>query len=259
MAIVTRWEAFVARVCKNSDAIQRMQRASRLPECDWGLEYELGPAASIAYVPRARVLARLNTLHGMRAASKGDSKTAVETWLDGMRFSQHLSQGGSLIFLLVAKTALLSNFHAIAQAIQSGQLDPAQRNQISVAVRALPKSAFDWSQALAREQESLDLAAKHLADAPNPRTYFQELTGNAAPQNFVPPNAPEVAAFHKLMNSAEAALRLSPDQAAQKLKSIQEALQSLHPFYKSLAPSLTRINDSRLEIATARERLLSSH
>ena len=59
----------------------------------------------------------------MRAASKGDSKTAVETWLDGMRFSQHLSQGGSLIFLLVAKTALLSNFHAIAQAIQSGQLD----------------------------------------------------------------------------------------------------------------------------------------
>jgi len=243
---------------QNSEAIQRMQRATTLPECDWGLEYELGPAASIAHVPRARVLARLNTLYGMRAASKADSKTAVETWLDGMRFSQHLSQGGSLIFLLVAKSALLSNFQAIMQAIQNGQLDSAQRNQISVAVRALPESAFDWSQALALEQESLDIAAKHLPDAPNPRAYFEELTGNAAPQNFAAPNASDAAAFHKLMNSAEAALRLSPHQAAEKLKSIQEVVQSLHPFYKSLTPSLTRINDSRLEIATAREKLLAS-
>jgi hypothetical protein len=241
---------------QNSQAIQRMQRATSLPECDWGLEYDLGPAASIAYVPRARVLARLNTLYGMRAAAKGDSKVAVETWLDGMRFSQHLSQGGSLIFLLVAKTALLSNLHAIMQAIQKGQLDPAQQHQISSAVRALPETAFDWPQALALEQESVDIAARNLANAPNPRAYFEELMGNAAPENFAAPTALDAAAFHKLMNSAEAALRLSPDQAAAKLKSIQETIQSLHPFYKFVTPSLTRINDSRSEIATTRAKLL---
>jgi len=57
---------------KNESAIWRMQRATKLPECDWGLEYDLGPRASIAYVPKARVLARLNTLDGMRPAAKGD-------------------------------------------------------------------------------------------------------------------------------------------------------------------------------------------
>src|SRR6266446_7947629 len=59
---------------KNETAIWRMQRATKLPECDWGLEYDLGPRASIAYVPKARVLARLNTLDGMRLAAKGDSQ-----------------------------------------------------------------------------------------------------------------------------------------------------------------------------------------
>src|SRR5215470_10071479 len=50
---------------RNQQAILALQRASRLPECDWGLEYDQGPNASVAYAPRARVLARLNTLYGM--------------------------------------------------------------------------------------------------------------------------------------------------------------------------------------------------
>src|SRR5690348_15444451 len=91
---------------QNETAILMMQRASKLPECDWGLEYDRGPRASIAYAPRARVLAKLNTLYGMRLAAKGDSQRAVDTWLSGIRFSQHLAQGGTLIFSLIAKMGL---------------------------------------------------------------------------------------------------------------------------------------------------------
>ena len=72
---------------KNETAIWRMQRATKLPECDWGLEYDLGPRASIAYVPKARVLARLNTLEGMRLAARRETQKAVDTWLAGIRFS----------------------------------------------------------------------------------------------------------------------------------------------------------------------------
>src|SRR6266446_7100065 len=129
---------------KNETAIWRMQRATKLPECDWGLEYDLGPRASIAYVPKARVLARLNTLEGMRLAAKGDSQKAVETWLAGIRFSQHLTKGGSLIFSLVAKMGLISNFRALTQAAQSGALTDAQKKQIESVVRALPETGFDW-------------------------------------------------------------------------------------------------------------------
>src|SRR5713101_1320509 len=62
---------------KNEEAILAMQRASMLPEFDWGLEYERGPSAPIAYVPRARVLARLTTLYGVRLAANGKTEEAI--------------------------------------------------------------------------------------------------------------------------------------------------------------------------------------
>ncbi|MFZ1206309.1 MAG: hypothetical protein WAN97_18495, partial [Candidatus Acidiferrales bacterium] len=132
---------------QNTGAILMMQRATKLPDCDWGLDYSQGAQASIAYVPRGRVLARLNTLYGMRLAAKGDTEGAVETWLDGIRFSQDLAKGGSLIFALIGSTAMRSNMHALEQEAQSGKLDAAQKTGIESAVRALPETGFDWGQA----------------------------------------------------------------------------------------------------------------
>ena len=57
-----------------------MQRATMLPECDWGLEYSLGPHTPIPFVQNsARALGRLNTLYGIRLAAKGDTRKAVDT------------------------------------------------------------------------------------------------------------------------------------------------------------------------------------
>jgi hypothetical protein len=243
---------------KNDAAIQGMQRATKLPECDWGVEYELGPAASIAYAPRARVLARLNTLYGMRLAAKGDTQRAVESWLAGIRFSQHLAQGASLIFSLIAKTALLSNFHALTQAAQSGSLTEVQRKEIASVVRALPETGFDWGQALWYEQDSLDLAVKRVSEAADPSTYYRELTGESAPANFTVPKTSEVAAFHKTIGSAETELRTPPAQAQDKLKALQDSVKSLHPLYQALTPSFTRVNDSRMQIQDARTKLLQA-
>jgi len=202
---------------KNETAIWRMQRATKLPECDWGLEYDLGPRASIAYVPKARVLARLNTLDGMRLAAKGDSQKAVETWLAGIRFSQHLTKGGSLIFSLVAKMGLTSNFRALTQAAQNGTLTDAQKKQIESVVRALPETGFDWV-----------------------------------------PKAAEIAAYHKLMNSAEEVLRLPPAAASERLKTLQDSVKTLHPFFQQTTPSFSRVNEARVEVQTARAQLLKA-
>src|SRR5580700_9176426 len=89
----------------NKFAIDIMQRATKLPDCDWGLEYTQGASASIAYAPRARALSRLNTLEGMRQLASGNTQSATDTWLAGVRFSQDLARGGSLIFTLMAKNA----------------------------------------------------------------------------------------------------------------------------------------------------------
>ena len=241
----------------NEPAIWRMQRATKLPECDWGLEYDLGPRASIAYVPKARVLARLNTLDGMRLAAKGDAQKAVDTWLAGIRFSQHLTRGGSLIFSLVAKMGLISNFRALTQAAQNGALTDAQKKQIESVVRALPETGFDWGQALWYDADtSTDMTIKQMAQAASPAAYYQELMGAPAPDNFTVPKAAEIAAYHKLMNSAEEALRLPPDTASERLKILQASVKTLHPFFQQIIPLFTHINDARIEVQTARAQLL---
>ena len=243
---------------KNEDAIRAMQRATKLPECDWGLDYDLGPRASIAYAPRARVLARLNTLYGMRLAAKGNTQEAVDTWLAGIRFSQHLAQGGTLIFSLVAKTGLLSSFQALTQAAQSGELTQVARREVGRAVRALPETGFDWSAALAYEADPLDVAVKQMKQAQNPAKYVQEITGKPPAEGFSVPTAMDMAAFHRVMNVAAAALALPPDQAQERLKPLQDTVKTLHPFYRDYTPSLLRINQSRMEVAAARERLLQA-
>ena len=243
---------------KNETAIWRMQRATKLPECDWGLEYDLGPRASIAYVPKARVLARLNTLDGMRLAGKGDSQKAVDTWLAGIRFSRHLANGGSLIFALIAKMGLVSNFHALTHEAESGSLSAAQKKQIEAATRAVPDTGLDWGQALRYEEDPLNVAVKQMAETASPAAYFQEMMGKPAPDNFALPTAAEIAAFHRLMASAEAALRLPPDAASERLKTVQESAKALHPFFRDAMPSLTRVNDARTEVQVARALLLKA-
>lgn len=243
---------------QNEAAIQGMQRATKLPDCDWGIEYEAGPSASIAYVPRARVLARLDTLYGRRLAAKGDVQDAVDAWLAGIRFSQHIATGGSLIFSLVGKMTLVSNLHALTQAVQNSTLTGAERKEVESAVRTLPKTGFNWSEALRYEEVGLDIGARQLAQAANPSAFYQSMMGKHAPENFVTPNDADLAAFHKLMAAAEGALRRPVEEARDKLRSLQDSIETLHPFFQETIPSFMKVNDARAEVEAAREKLLQA-
>src|SRR5277367_522804 len=70
-------QKFGPLVEQNKDAIETMIRGTRLRYCEWGIEYDLGPDAPIAYLPKARALARLNGLYAKRLASSGDYDSAV--------------------------------------------------------------------------------------------------------------------------------------------------------------------------------------
>ena len=241
---------------QNESAIQAMQRATNLPECDWGLEFSFGPRASIAPIIKARVMARLNTLYGMRLAAKGDSQRALDAWLAGIRFSQHMAKGGSLIFALMAKMALLSNLNALGSAAQAGVLNDDERAQAIAAVSALPETGFDWGNALSNEETSLDVALREMVASP--KEYFQDIMGRPAPDGFTVPNASETAAFHKLMAWAEAAVRLPPNQAQERLKTLQGSVRSLHIFFQETIPNLVRINEARIQVQASRNSLLQA-
>ena len=137
----------------NSEALGIMGRASSLRSCDWGVELEQGPVAPIPHLAKARVLGRLNVLSGHRLAARGQTSDAVDRWLAGVRFSQHLAQGGTLISLFSAQSILLPTLQALAG--EMSRLNPESRAKVDAAVRTLPETAFDWPDAMRREENVL--------------------------------------------------------------------------------------------------------
>jgi hypothetical protein len=243
---------------QNETAILAMQRATKLPDCDWGLEYSRGPRTSIAYVPRSRVLARLNTLYGMRLMAKGDSQAAVDTWLDGIHFSRHVAKGGTLIFQLIGKMAMLSNFHALTNAAESHRLSDPQRSQVLAAVQALPADGFDWAEALALEEVSLEIGVQQIAQSENPSANFGELMGHPAPEKFTVPTAKDIADERALFAEAETAMHAPPAQARDRIVAIQARVPALHTYFRETTPTLTKVNDARAEVDAARQKLLKA-
>jgi hypothetical protein len=94
--------------------------------------------------------------------------------------------------------------------------------------------------------------------AASPAAYYRELMGAPTPENFSVPKPADVAAYHKLMAGVEAALRLPPEKAQDRLKTLQASVSTLHPFFKQATPSLLKINDARAEVQVARKKLLQA-
>lgn len=242
----------------NAAAIQMMQRATKLPECDWGLEYSRGPRASIAYAPRARALARLNTLEGMREMAAGDTQSAVNTWLAGLHFSQDLARGGSLIFVLMAKSILLPNLRLLREAAANGKLNEVQKSQVSVAVRALPEDGFDWGAAWGVESATVEQILRELQTASNPSATYEAIMGSPAPKQGLPPTTPEIHDYREYMLAGQRALHDPPAKAKVLLDGLETKRPGLSEVERNLIPSPQKSNLARIEVATARAELLQA-
>jgi hypothetical protein len=242
----------------NKTAIQMMQRATKLPECEWGLEYSQGPQASIAYVPRARALSRLNTLEGMRQLAAGDSQSAVNTWLSGVRFSQDLARGGFLIFALIAKATLLPNLQALMEAALNGRLTAAQQKQVLATIRALPEDGFDWGAAWGIESATLEQFLHELQTAPDPRVTYEETMGSAAPKHGLPPTAQDIHTYLAYMLAVQSALREPPEKAKTLLHGLESKRATLDDVEQSITPNPQKANLTRIDIMKARTELLQA-
>lgn len=242
----------------NAAAIQMMQRATKLPECDWGLEYSRGPRASIAYAPRARALARLNTLEGMRQMAAGDAQSAVNTWLEGVHFSQDLARGGSLIFALMAKNTLLPNLRLLREATVNGKLNEAQKSQVSAAVRALPEDGLDWGTAWGIESATTEQILQELQTTANPGAAYEAIMGSPAPKQGLPPTVQEIHVYREYMLAVQAALREPPAKAKILLDGLEAKRASLSEVERSISPGPQKSNLARMDVMTARAELLQS-
>jgi hypothetical protein len=242
----------------NADALGIFQRATKLPECDWGIEYSRGPHASIAYVSRARVLARLNTLQGMREMAKGQPQAALDTWLAGIRFSDHLAKGGSLILTWIAKSALLPNLRELTTDARQGRLNSMQKKQLYAAVHALPEDGFDWGRAWETEEAAGETLFEELQRSQNPAALYESLMGATSPKDCVPPSTQQVQAYSNYMRNVAAALRLPAAKTPARLAELDGEAKDICGAVRQVIPAPQRVNDARTEVTGAREALLQA-
>jgi hypothetical protein len=240
----------------NGEALQTMQRATKLPECDWGLEYSRGPRAPIAYLARARVMARLNALQAMREMSAGDSQATVERLLAGIRFSEHLANGGSLMSVLTAKNALLSSLRMLTLEATKVRLTDTQKKQVFAALRALPEDGFDWATAWEMEELSLGTFFAELRSSKVPQATYEAATGEVMPQGATIPDSKDLTRFREYMAAVKTQLKLPPDATKARLEILGTQKRTLNELTQRATPSPQRVNESRAEVLAARKALL---
>jgi hypothetical protein len=222
----------------NREALAIMQRASALTTCDWGLEYELGSRTPIAHLAKARTLGRLSVVAGKRLQAQGQLSQAVDMWLAGVRFSQHIAQGGSLISALSGRRVMDASLRAIQRDEVLKSLDATGKKRIETVVRALPEAGFDWSAAMKREEASIDVTLMRLRAAPDPKALY---AGIGAPADWTVPSPAEGAAFHAFMGRVQSVLAMPPGRWRERLAEIEKTRTSLHPFFQRFVVNTTAV------------------
>jgi hypothetical protein len=244
-------------VAENETALGIMHRATKLPECDWGLEYSQGPKASAAFFPRAHVLAQLNTLGGIREFHQGRMQDAVDTWVAGIRFGQDVANGGSLVFALTAKGILLQEMKIMIAQAKQGRFSAAQKKQLVAAVSALPEDGFDWGLAWEMDEAGSDVFFAELQHSQKPASFFESLMGEVAPKDCMPPKAEEMKLYREYMGDVANALRSPPPAAKQRLIDMGGKAEAICETLRKTIPNADRVNDARVEMIATRKELLN--
>lgn len=223
----------------NSDALQTMQKGTKLPICNWGFDYRTGWRFPPWFALRARLLSYLNELRGIREMAHGDSRTAVDTWLAGVHFGQDVSRGGPVIAALVAHTLILGNLHLLRDSARQGKLNEEQKAELSVVVKAMPEDGFDWAPAWGVEFAIGD----------------QFLKSRTAGK---PESDDKIRAYEEYMLAAQAALREPPAEVSSRIADWESKLSPLGKMEQLLIPSLRVTNEARIRLATAHQELMQA-
>lgn len=241
-----------------AESLAIMHRGTHLPQCDWGIEYELGPATPIYHLAKARTMARINAIQAARLALKHETPEAVEAWLAGLRFGQDIAREASLIGALTAKTALVTDLISMRALVAAGHVDSTSAQKLTGAVQQLPQYGFDWTAALNTEAAVGEIALRTLKSAHDPAAQYREWFGQAPPANWQPPTPQEAKAFGDAMRQAAAAFALPDTQARPALAAIEARIRSMNAAVAMTMPSLTKALDARGEVERARQGFLNA-
>jgi hypothetical protein len=238
-------------VDQNKTAIETMIRGTKLPYCEWGIEYNLGPDAPFVHLPKARALARLNRLYAERLASGGDYDGAIRATVAGLRFGQHMAQNASFFGALTAKLALVTQLEQTHQLAASGHLSSSQVATLRTATAGLPAGGFDWQSSALMETSAMRDAMLAIAHAADPKALYRNWLGDPVPENFHAPTEADISALDRVMSFYSKLLGMTPDEANSQLPALQKQISSLDSTAQALIPNPARMIAARAEIIAA--------
>ena len=224
----------------NGDALRTMQRATKLPVCNWGFDYRNGAVTPVWFLMRARLLSHLIELQGIREMAQGDSRTAVDTWLAEVHFGQDVSRSGPVIGALVAHVIILDSLRSLRDSARQEKLNEEQKTELSVVMKTMPEDGFDWGTAWGVEFAIGD-------------QFLQKSRTTGKPESD-----DKIRAYEEYMLAAQAALRESPAEAKSRSADLDSKLHRLGQVEQNLIPSLRRTNEARIELATAHHELMQA-
>src|SRR5208283_87749 len=241
----------------NLDAIRTMQQATKLPECSWGFDYRHGERTPVWFLMRARRLAQLNGIEGIREMAHGDSQAAVNTWLAGLRFAQDVSRSGPVIVALVAGAMILDNLQPLRDSARQGKLSEEEKKELSAFVKAMPEDGFDWGLPWGVEYAIGEQFLQQLRTSSNPRAFYEK-EGYSAPKRGFPPTTEEICAYGGYMLAAQAALRKPPGEARARADVLESKMRRLGEPEQLLAINFSQSNNARVQVAAQHEELVQA-
>jgi hypothetical protein len=113
----------IEAVCPAAEGIADVSQALRCTQCDWHLDYDMGPSTLFDAGTRAIALADCLTLRGHRAAGAQSYGAATESYLQAIAFGCDLGTG-NLIMNIVGIGAAKSGLMALSRLLTTIDYDP---------------------------------------------------------------------------------------------------------------------------------------
>src|SRR5262249_1133007 len=152
----------------------------------------------------------------------GDSLHAVDAWLAGIKFSQHLAQGGTLLSTLVAKSVLISSVNAIAQASRHGSLSPREKSVALKAIQPLPACGLNWSAAWNLDAFATEQGVESITTSKDRKLAYENIFGEPMPSTVVLPSGELLKDLRAYMANVGVALRLPTEQSEVRLRELDQ-------------------------------------
>ncbi|MDX2132495.1 MAG: hypothetical protein SFY69_10645 [Planctomycetota bacterium] len=153
---------------ENSNVVESLLSASRLPECDFGVQYTSGLLAVVPHLSKIRASARLLGADASLATAEGRTDAAVERTAGVYRVALHVSREPVLISSLVSAAVTGVGHAEVAALAKSGRLTAAQARTILAELdRYDQRDPFGIRRALATEGEVLADSFRRVATGPD--------------------------------------------------------------------------------------------